>query len=231
MRSDTLTVAGRPFALRVVRHSKARRTTLRVETWMDTVRLTIPAGESLFSAISWAKGQTEALNRAAEARPVARPFRAGALIPLEGVERAIRCDPAAGGVAEGEEIVVGGDEAGVAARLHGHLRRRAKALLTAETLALAERHGLTVASIGVGDPSSRWGSCSADGRIRYSWRLLLMPVHVRRSIVAHELAHRVHMDHSAVFHVKHEELLGASPQPAREWLRENGRALHGVGRG
>jgi predicted metal-dependent hydrolase len=86
-----------------------------------------------------------------------------------------------------------------------------------------------VARVGVGDPLSRWGSCSSSGGIRYSWRLILAPDWVRRATVAHEVAHRVHMNHSPAFHALVADLLGADPKPARSWLRSNGPLLHRIG--
>ena len=50
-------------------------------------------------------------------------------------------------------------------------RRRDR--LAAETAEFAAKAGVKVSRVGVGDPLSRWGSCSASGGIRYSWRLIL----------------------------------------------------------
>jgi predicted metal-dependent hydrolase len=87
---------------------------------------------------------------------------------------------------------------------------------------------VSVSRVGVGDPLSRWGSCSASGAIRYSWRLILAPDWVRRATVAHEVAHRVHMNHGQAFHRLVEELLGVDPKPARLWLRRSGASLHRI---
>ena len=76
---------------------------------------------------------------------------------------------------------------------------------------------------------SRWGSCSAAGAIRYSWRLILAPEFVRRATVAHEVAHLVHLNHGPDFHALVERLLGADPRPARAWLKREGAALHRIG--
>jgi predicted metal-dependent hydrolase len=94
----------------------------------------------------------------------------------------------------------------------------------------AGRANVAVTAVQVGDPRSRWGSCSYSGTIRYSWRLILAPDFVMRATVAHEVAHRVHMDHSPAFHAKVAEIYGADPKPARLWLRANGAKLHGFGR-
>ena len=102
-------------------------------------------------------------------------------------------------------------------------------MLEAETRSLAARAGLSVGRIRVGDPRSRWGSCSGDGVIAYSWRLILAPPSVREATVAHEVAHRLHMHHGPDFHAAVERLLGRSPGPERTWLRRHGAELHRFG--
>ena len=103
-------------------------------------------------------------------------------------------------------------------------------MLTEETREFAAKGGVMAAKVGVGDPVSRWGSCSSSGTIRYNWRLILAPDFVRRATVAHEVAHLVHLNHGPDFHALVEELLGEDPRPARHWLRGNGASLHAVGR-
>ena len=110
------------------------------------------------------------------------------------------------------------------------LKRHALDVLSRETAEYAAKAGVAVTRVGVGDPTSRWGSCSSSGAIRYSWRLILAPDHVRRATVAHEVAHRVHMNHSPRFHALVEQLFGADPKPARLWLRREGAGLHRFGR-
>ena len=103
-------------------------------------------------------------------------------------------------------------------------------MLDAETRAFAARAGTAIVRVGVGDPVSRWGSCSTGGTIRYSWRLIMAPDFVRQATVAHEVAHLVHMNHSPQFHALVETLLGRDPKPARSWLRREGAALHRIGK-
>jgi predicted metal-dependent hydrolase len=86
-----------------------------------------------------------------------------------------------------------------------------------------------VARVAVADQRSRWGSCSSTGAIRYSWRLILAPEHVRRATAAHEVAHRVHMNHGPEFHALVDDLFGSSVRPANDWLRRHGAALHRIG--
>jgi len=130
-----------------------------------------------------------------------------------------------------ERLVCGGPLEGLSRRIETWLKRRALALLTEETAEFAAKAGVTVSRVAVADPKGRWGSCASTGAIRYSWRLICAPPFVRRSTVAHEVAHRLHMDHSPAFHAAYRHLLGDDPAPARAWLRRYGATLHWVGRG
>jgi len=76
------------------------------------------------------------------------------------------------------------------------------------------------------DQKSRWGSCSASGALSYSWRLVLAPPSVLDYVAAHEVAHLREMNHGPKFwrlvltHCAHS-------RQAKEWLKRNGRELHG----
>lgn len=221
---------GRPLTL--VRNARARRMKLSVDPRDGVVRLVLPPRAALGRALDWVETKRDWVeSQLAQVVPAARiapgetiPFRGRMLVIDWGVDR-----PRAPRL-EGDRLVLGGPPETVAPRVLRWLRAQARLLLEAETRAMAERAGVTVRTVGVGDTRSRWGSCAADGDIRYSWRLLLAPDHVRIATVAHEVAHRVHMNHSPAFHAVVATLLGTDPAPAREWLRRHGAALHGVGR-
>jgi predicted metal-dependent hydrolase len=205
---------------------------LRVDPRTGEVVLTVPRRVSRRKALAWAAGHRAWIE--AQLAAIAPPARLlpGASVPLYGIPHRIDWQaerPRAISV-EGERLLVGGPGDNVEARLQRWLRRHAAELLALETRELAGKAGVTVRRISVGDPLSRWGSCSSAGAIRYSWRLILAPDWVRRATVAHEVAHRVHMNHGPQFHALAEALLGADPRPARSWLRLNGPLIHRVGR-
>src|SRR5205814_1184509 len=112
-------------------------------------------------------------------------------------------------------LVCGGPLEGLSRRIETWLKRRALAVLSEETAHYAALAAVTVSRVSVADPKSRWGSCASSGAIRYSWRLILMPPHVRRATVAHEVAHRLEMNHSPAFHAAVRRLFGEDPAPAR----------------
>jgi len=80
--------------------------------------------------------------------------------------------------------------------------------------------------ISLRDTTSRWGSCSSNGHMSFSWRLAFAPVDVMRYVVMHELAHRKHMDHSREFWATVSQLYGFGVERAKRWLSKNGGSLH-----
>lgn len=224
---------GRAAELKLNVSARARAMRLRVDRRTGDVILTVPRRVSPRKALEWAAGHREWIERQlAEVAPGER-LGPGSLVPLGDEPVRIDWDPARPRVPRLEpgRIVAGGPVDGLEARILRWLRRRALDLLAAETAEFAARVGVTVSRVAVGDPVSRWGSCSSSGAIRYSWRLILAPPFVRRATVAHEVAHRVHMHHGPEFHALVESLLGADPKPARLWLRRRGASLHRIGRG
>ena len=131
---------------------------------------------------------------------------------------------------EGDRLLLGGPRESVEPRVLRWLRREAQVTLEAETRDFAARAGVAVSRVTVADPRARWGSCSASGDIRYSWRLILAPLAVREATVAHEVAHRLHMHHGPEFHAAVKALLGRDPGPERAWLRAHGSSLYWLGR-
>jgi predicted metal-dependent hydrolase len=205
---------------------------LRVDRRTGEVVLTIPRRASRRQALAWADDHRDWIEaQLAHVAPVT-PLIAGAVLPLYDRPHLIDWSPQRPRTPRLEEgrLTVGGPVEGLEARLLRWLRRHALDRLAAETAEFAARAGVGVTRVGVGDPLSRWGSCSARGGIRYSWRLILAPDWVRRATVAHEVAHRVHMNHGPDFHRLVERLLGVDPKPARLWLRRHGPLLHRIGR-
>ena len=234
---------GRPLV--VARHATARALRLRVDPRSGAVRLTLPKRASLRAALAWAEGQrawVEAELAAAAPRIRLVP---GTVLDVGGRKlKLVRLQPCSGdGHSRGraqlrpepeqlvgcDELLISTDPGLFEARAIRWLKAEARRVLEAETRALAARAGVTVGRVSIGDPRSRWGSCSSGGNIRYSWRLILAPPSVLRFVVAHEVAHRVHMNHGPGFKRLEAELLGGAPGPARAWLRAHGAALHRVG--
>ncbi len=224
--------AGRRVPLEVVRRAGVRRMNLRIDARQESVRLTLPRFAALGPALDWVETKRSWVEAQLAAGPAPTCIAPDMTLHLAG--RALRLDwradfPRAPRIV-GETVRIGGPLEPMPERLIRWLKREAKSRLTAESLAFAAKAGVSIASVAIGDPVSRWGSCAASGALRYSWRLILAPEFVLRATAAHEVAHRVHMNHSPAFHGLVAELLGEDPSPARRWLRQNGAQLQGFGR-
>jgi predicted metal-dependent hydrolase len=216
----------------IVRNARARRAKLSVDPASGRVRLTLPPRAPVKSALLWAEGQ-QAWIAAQQARlPKPRPFMPGGTIPFGDTQLTIAWDEDAPRriVREGDVLRCGGPRDGLVRRIESWLKREALRVLSAETAEFAARAGVGVTKVAIGDPRARWGSCASSGAIRYSWRLILAPDFVRRATVAHEVAHRVHMNHGAEFHALVKRLDENDPGRSAAWLRANGAALHWIGR-
>ena len=205
---------------------------LAVDPRDGAVRLTLPRRAALGPALKWAESQRAWVERALAKLPAHETLGPGSVIPFEGRELHIDWRPNGSRVVklEGDQLVVGGPEEMVKARVLRWLRAEAGRRLDAETRAVAAQAGVTVGRVRIGDPRSRWGSCSSSGDIAYSWRLILMPPAVREATVVHEVAHRLHMHHGPEFHDEVRKLLGRDPKTERAWLKAHGAAMQRVGR-
>ncbi|TPE58804.1 M48 family metallopeptidase [Sandaracinobacter neustonicus] len=203
---------------------------LRLCTASRSVKLTLPPRASLAQARAFVashQGWIEA--QAARRLPQPLPFVPGALLPVAG--EPLRLMPGSGRIArrDGDTLLVPGEGPLFAARTQRWLKAESLRLLDSETRSIAALIGREVKEVRVADPRSRWGSCAADGRIAYSWRLILAPDFVRRSVVAHEVAHLAEMNHSVRFWRLATQLLGEPHDKARNWLRANGPLLLSYG--
>ena len=124
-----------------------------------------------------------------------------------------------------DRLEVPGDPEAMASRVRGWLRARARDRLVEASDRYSTALGRPYSRITLRDTRSRWGSCTVDGGLMYSWRLILAPPAVLDYVAAHEVAHLRHMDHSAAFWDTVTDLYG-DWTPQRRWLREHGAALH-----
>jgi predicted metal-dependent hydrolase len=224
------TGGGRSRPLIVRRMAQARRMRLSVDPRDGGVRLVLPKRSSLKDAMRWVEGQREWVETALAALPGPRPIVDGMELSVAGALLRIDMSARRGVRRDGDRLLVAGPAELLAPRVLRWLRKLAAERLEEETRRFAAVAGVGVGRISVADPRARWGSCSSTGDIRYSWRLILAPPAVLEATVAHEVAHRLHMDHSAAFHDAVARLLGRQPRAERAWLRAHGSSLYWLGR-
>jgi predicted metal-dependent hydrolase len=134
------------------------------------------------------------------------------------------------GDGHGDELLVrlaSADRRQVNQVLRDWFRERARLAIDREIQGHAPKLGVAPAAVTLRDPRTRWGSASREGRLSFSWRLVLAPAEALETVVIHELAHLRHFGHGPRFWG-----LVASRRPDhrawRSWLREHSLELHSV---
>lgn len=231
-KTEPLRLPGLAWPVELRPHPRARSVRLRVDEGRGLLLLTYPRRMSRRTALDWAGKQSDWVETQLAAIAPAEPFAPGATIPIEGKSVRLHWDPdlprmpmLVGGV-----LSCGGPADSFAGRIERFLRDLARSRLSDATADAARRAGVAIRSVSVGDAGSRWGSCSASGSLRYSWRIILAPPHILLWLVAHEVAHRRHMNHGPEFRALEAELYGADVSSARSELRALGPRLKRVGR-
>ena len=221
-----LELGGHRVALAVRRSRRARRIALRIDPVAAGVELVLPWRTSLAVGLRFAEARARWVASRLAALPPRVPFIDGAVIPYLGEALTIRHRPECRGPVrrEGNDVIVAGASGHLRRRVRDWLKREARAFLAERTRVFAERIGRRVSAIRLGDPRSRWGSCSAAAAIAYSWRLVLAPRSVVDYVVAHEVAHLAELNHGRPFWRLVGTLAGEIDGP-RSWLKANGTRL------
>jgi len=212
-----------PIPLVLRRSARTRRISLRISQLDGRVTLTLPNRVPDHEALAFARSKDRWIRDHLGARRDDVPVRLGAILPIEGVPHHIVPAPARRVILRSGEIAVPDDRAGP--RLQSWLRTLARDRLVAAADHYARGLGRSYVRITLRDTRSRWGSCSSQQALMFSWRLILAPPEVLRYVAAHEVAHLAEMNHSPAFWANVEQIFGAYAAP-RRWLRENGSELH-----
>lgn len=225
-----LVVDGRPISVSFRRHAKARRLVLRLSRDRTGVIVTLPPRVSRSEALDFAKKSSRWISDRLKAEPQDRPLRAGGEILIRGETYGIVHSGSRRGTITLAEaaVFVSGDEAHLGRRLTDWLKAEAKRDLIKASEFYARAMDAKFHRLSVRDQKSRWGSCSSDGTLSYSWRLILAPPFVLDYVAAHEVAHLKHMNHGRNFwrlvltHCPH-------ASRAKNWLKAHGAELHAYG--
>lgn len=226
--TQTIAIAGRDVPVVVRRLEHARRLTMRLAPDGSEVRISMPRWGRTAEALTFANARRDWLERQLAAVPAASAVHPGSAIRIRGETVVLEHDPAARRAptcADGM-LRVGGALASIEPRLHRWLQSEAKRLLAADLVDYCKAADLDVPPLALSSAKRRWGSCAASGAIRINWRLIMAPDFVRRSVVAHEVAHLVHFDHSPAFHACLDKLFEGDLAAANAWLKREGRSLY-----
>jgi len=215
---------GEVASVRVRRNPRARRISVRVDASDGTIALTVPWHTSVERGIGFVRGQRDWLKARLAAIPARVEFAPGSRFSFMGQEVTVaRAERGPTRLADGILHVAGAPEF-AARRVRDWLKAQARRTLADKAHALAAQTGRKVAAIRVRDTRTRWGSAASDGTLAFSWRLVLAPPDVLDYVVAHEVSHLTHMNHSAEFWALVAHLCPGFAGP-RQWLAANGAHL------
>ena len=232
-RPSAVTVNGRDLPLAIRENARATRMTLRIEPGGQALKLTIPKGlpdreidDFLTRHHGWLMTR---LARVEEAGPLADQGR----ISIRGIDHRIKMTGKLRGIAEQTELdgvptlLVSGLPEHVGRRVSDHLKRVAKTELQRLVHMHAATLGKPVRSIAYKDTKSRWGSCTSEGNLSFSWRIAMAPDFVIDYLAAHEVAHLKEMNHGPDFWATCKALCPRTTE-AKRWLKQNGSRLFAV---
>jgi predicted metal-dependent hydrolase len=210
--------------------ARARRLSLRVDPIQGHIVLVKPRRSSRAAAITFALNMAPWIAaRLAELAPPI-PFLDGVTVPILGLPHTIHhCPDARRGVwKEAGGLYVSGAADHLSRRVHDWFKAEARREITPIAQAYAQRLGKAIIAISLRDTRSRWGSCTADGKLSFSWRLIMAPLNVIHYVVAHEVAHLCELNHSPRFWHTVDQLIDDRIVPTA-WLKLHGGDLHRYG--
>jgi predicted metal-dependent hydrolase len=225
--SDLFYIGTPPIPVHVTQSARARRYSLRISNKDGAVRLTIPKYSDQDAALRFAMSQEVWLRKHLAKRPQLKVPEFGRTVLFEGREFVLGQGTGRSVQVVEDQMLVPGNEAQLNAKLRGFLKAQARNRLVPLSDHYASLLGKSVGKISIRDTRSRWGSCSSEGNLMYSWRLIMAPPRVLEYVAAHEACHLVEMNHSDRYWALVTKVF-PDYKEQKAWLRQNGQSLHQV---
>ncbi len=228
----TLALGNRNITIALKRNTRARRLTLRLARDGEGAVMTLPSRVSRAEALRFAERSASWLQSQLESKPDRVHLTDGATVKLRGVPHVLKLAGKSRGIVTvdhaDQAIHLPGQPPHHERRLIDYLRSEARKDIERASTHYAIVMGVKFSNIVVRDQKSRWGSCTSQGKLSFSWRLVMAPPEVLDYVAAHEVAHLKEMNHGPRFwrlvltHCKH-------TKRAKDWLKRHGRELHCFG--
>lgn len=218
----------------VKRSKRAKRVALRLDPIERVINLVIPQRMSLKKAYFFAREHEAWVIETLENLAPGVPFIHDMTLPIFGdtVTLDIRHNPEAKRTTlkqYDDVLMVKTYQDDPTNRITTHLRKLARNGLADIASEKADVIGKIISSVKVRDTKSRWGSCAQDGSLSFSWRLIFAPYDAIDYVVAHEVAHLVHMDHSKNFWALCRDL-SCNFVEGKYWMQNHGNELMRYGK-
>ena len=220
--------------VQVKRSKRARRLALRLDPVERVINLVVPQRMPLEQAYFFAMEHEKWVRETLDKLPEPIPFTHGTVLPVFGdtITLDITIDDSLKRtrVKQVDDILqIKTYQSDPTNRITTHLKKIARTGLADMASDKADQIGKTISHVTVRDTKSRWGSCSQEGSISFSWRLIFAPYTAIDYVVAHEVAHMIHMDHSKDFWSVCEKLSSDYKQ-GKQWMKKHSNELMRYGK-
>ena len=230
----TLDIGGRAMPLTIRENPRSTRITLRIEPGARALNLTVPVGLRRAEIDDFLdRHQGWLLTRLARFPAAGYSVRPGSTVMLRGVPHRVEHTGSLRGVteavtSEGRAVLrVSGMEEHAGRRVAAFLKKEARRDLEIAVKLHSRGVRKPAGTVTMKDTRSRWGSCSWDGNLSFSWRIVMAPPFVIDYLAAHEVAHLDQMNHGPDFWALCRRLCPRTDE-AKDWLKRHGSQLHAI---
>lgn len=213
---------------------RARRMMLRLDPETRAVHLIVPPRMNMNAALDFADQHRKWIREKISSLPKPVPFIDGTIIPFFGRDHYLEIIREEGRrtteiTVKNRIMTVETPLANPSQKIETYLRAWVQSEIADMATEKAAEIRRRIGHVRVRDTKSRWGSCAEDGNLSFCWRLVFAPRDVIDYVVAHEVAHLVHFDHSPAFW-RLCDRLSSNMDGGRAWLKEYGQSLMTYGK-
>jgi predicted metal-dependent hydrolase len=224
---DMLEIGAHQVPLQVRRNRRAKRMYLRYNPADHAFALTLPHRTKMEEGVRFVSSKSDWIVETLRDMPERKKLRAGMTLPILGQMTKIVSvsDLPAPFALKDNRLEIGAGSGTFAKRAEHALKKIARNELTELAECKAQRLGRRINRMTLRDTRSRWGSCSSDANLMFSWRLVFAPYAVLDYVVSHEVAHLRQMNHGPRFWDCVESICPDYVE-WKDWLRVHGGELY-----
>lgn len=203
------------------------RLVLRIDTKKRIPVLSVPRFCSRRKAVNFVNEHMGWIMTSLAKIPKLKKFEDGDNLLLFGkpVKISHQADARCGVRLDGNILIVSGSNEFLHRRVKDYIKKEAKKIFYEKSQELAQKLDKKIIGVSIKDTKSRWGSCSSLNHINYNWRISLAPDYVITYLLAHEVAHLQHQNHSEAFW-NCVNFLDSDWKKGHDWLKKNGKSLY-----
>lgn len=221
-----ITINNERLPIVIRKHRQSRRMIIRYQPLQQAVGLTLPRYVSIKQGLHFIEEKRSWIERQMQehAKPVL--LEHGQIIPVLGRHYVLNYVGGRGVVHIcGDNVNIPGEEVFAPRRIRQWLKEQVQQEITMIARQRAALLDVRYKRISLRDTTSRWGSCSHDGCLSFSWRLVFAPYEILDYVVSHEVAHLREHNHSDAFWALVQQL-HPDYRHAERWLKDYGNQLY-----